>query len=116
MAGSRFKPYFFANLVIGLDQIDQSGLEDWSYRIPYNIFAAGLRSVFRTPMLPFGLTYQIAGVIEGWHPFSVNPHSVPADMVHMQMGAEHEIDRLRLHAERLQIVQPGRVAVVLGRR
>ena len=29
MAGSRFKPYFFANLVIGLDQIDQSGIEDW---------------------------------------------------------------------------------------
>ncbi len=72
------------------------------------------------PMRELDPAHQIAGLRKGRSPFPVNQHRVPADMVDMQMGAQHRVDRLAREPGRRQVgekrpleVVPGRDAAVL---
>ncbi len=67
------------------------------------------------PVLIFGFTEHVARIGEGRHPFAANEFGVPADVVDMQMGAEHGVDAVRRKAwfrhgfeERAFPVIPGR--------
>ena len=57
-------------------------------------------------MVALGFRHNVAGVGEGGDPAAIEQLGVPADVIDMQMGAEHVVHIFRLHAgcgEALQI-------------
>ena len=61
------------------------------------------------PMIEFTLTKDIARVWKSRHPAAILPPRIPTNMIDMKMGADHQIDLLRLHTMGRQIVEIGEV-------
>src|SRR4029434_3297194 len=59
----------------------------------------------RRPVLPFLAGEEVAGPRKGGHPPPVLERVLPADMVHMKMRAQHEVDGLRREAGRAQSLE-----------
>ena len=63
-------------------------------------------------MLVFRPAHQVASPWERWHPFAIHQTGVPADMIDVQMGAQHGINRFCRKSRRRKIGQKRPVAVV----
>ena len=64
----------------------------------------------RPPIIPFALRDQVARVRKRRHPAAVFQPRVPADMIDMQVRAQHDVDVLGRDAGRAQGVEPGPAA------
>ena len=60
-------------------------------------------------MLPLGLSKQVACVGKGWYPLTVHQHGIPANMIHMQVGAQNRVDGLRRITSISEILQKMRL-------
>jgi hypothetical protein len=79
--------------VVGLDQIGEAGIMHRLYRVgEYRRHVVAL--VLLPPMRELDPPHQVARLRKGRHPFAFDQHRVPADMVDMQMRAQHRVDRL----------------------
>src|SRR5215831_15729449 len=67
------------------------------------------------PVLIFGPAEKVARPLKGWQPSVVDKAGVPADMVDVEMGAEHDIDALGWKAGLRHDVEIRTVALIPGR-
>src|SRR5262245_49762351 len=65
------------------------------------------------PVLQLAPTDQMAGVGEGQDPAAIMQARIPANMIDVQMGTEHDIDRLRRDAEPRKTFQETAVAAAV---
>ncbi len=79
--------------MINIDNRCHACIEDWLHRIfkhrPIILRLTG-------PIVEFIFHKEILSIRKRWHPSTVDESCVPADMVNMQMGANHHIDIFRL--------------------
>ena len=67
------------------------------------------------PVLVFGFAEHVACVGEGRHPFAADQFGIPADVVDMQMRAEHGVDAVRRKARFRHGFQERTFPVIPGR-
>lgn len=89
-------------LMVGLDQLVESGLDDRRNRVgDRGLDTGGLCDLRRhvtelgvllAPVLPFGTPEQVAGIREGRDPAGAVPSGVPADVVGVKVRAQHDVD------------------------
>ena len=113
MADRRDQIDLLAHPRVGLHQIDQARIEHRGHRITEHRdhVLAPLRP---RPVLVLDAPHQVVCLRDRRHPPSVDQHGVPADMVHVQMGAQHGIDRLPRISGGREIVQERPPAVIPG--
>ena len=91
VAGRRDQGDLVADPGVAGDEVGLAGVGDRLHGIVEHGDLVRLVAVV-APVLIFGLAEHIAGVGEGRHPFAVDQFGVPADMVDMQMRAQHGVD------------------------
>ncbi len=74
-----------------VDQVEQTGLLDRNHRVAEHL-AARLLHVVRGPELPFGACGEVARPGERGDPRAVLLPGVPADVVGVQVGEDHQVD------------------------
>ena len=102
-------------LMVALDHYRLAGFDDRQHRIVERAvidLAFALGGPFRFPVRVFALGEEVLRVGEGRHPAAVLEFGVPAHVIDMQMGAHHEVDRLRRTAAGPQSIEEGRVELV----
>src|ERR1700737_4709761 len=67
---------------------------------------------FPSRAIPFGAADQIARAGKGRDPLVILSHSVPTDMIDMQMGAYDVVDRLAAVAKLLQVLKERELQLV----
>src|SRR5690348_9043625 len=94
-----------ANLIrdarIAFDQVRQPGLEYRAYRVVEQLARVGLARL--PPVIPFLAPDEIARTRKRRRPFAIDQHRVPSDMVYVQMGTEHAVNRVAREAGFLQV-------------
>ena len=97
MAGQRRERYPVLDPVVHLDQQLALGVQDRDHAVGDVVAGAGHQSLFGLgqPEIELGAGEDVLGVGEGRHPAAVLQPGVPADMIDVQMGAQHEIDVFR---------------------
>ena len=93
MSRCRNQIHFIAKAMIRLDKVDKAGIEDRLHGIGENRALFGI-VCFIFPVVEFFARHQVPSIGKGRHPFSVDKHRVPADMVDMQVGTHHDVDTL----------------------
>ena len=114
VARRRDQSDFIAQGRVAGDQIDLSGLDHRTDRVVEQGFVFGAVAM-RGPVVVFGFAEDIACVGKGRHPTAADQPCIPADVVDMQMRAQHGIDRLGRVAGRGHVREIGIVEVVPGR-
>src|SRR6516165_1295770 len=114
MARGRDEMDLVADPVIGLDQIDEAGIPDRRHRVRKN-GGDVVPLVLARPMRVLDPAHQIARIGKGRNPAAVDQHRVPPDMIDMEMGADHRVDRLARIAGSGEISQKARLQFVPGR-
>ena len=106
MARRRNQRDFTGDDMVGFDQGVQTGLDDRNDGIIHHLCRVDRqlaldrrrrrcclqRRDLSLPMRPFDPGEQVIRLGEGRHPLAVDQHRVPADMVDMEMGAQHRGD------------------------
>ena len=114
VAGRRDQGDFVAQPMVARHQIGLAGIRDRLHGIAeYGLFVGPVAMV--APVLELGLAEHIAGIGKGRHPLAADEFGVPADMIDMQVGAEHRVDAVRGKTRRRQGVEERILAVVPGR-
>ena len=117
MAARRDQIDLVADLVISVHQIDQAGIDDRLNRIREGLVLDHVPAVRGEQILALAPIFelvpfeQIAGVGEGRHPLAVDQHRVPADMIDMEMGAEHDIEAFAREARAFEVLEEGGLEV-----
>ncbi len=90
VTGGRQNPDMVAELKVIAHQISAAPLHDGQHAVP--IRRVGVPAVGHdgTGHLPFA--EHIAGIREGWNPFTIDELRIPAHMVAMQVRAHHKVD------------------------
>src|SRR6266481_7032941 len=114
MARGRDEADFVADPVIGLDEIDKAGIPDRGHRISEDRSHV-LTLVLLGPMRIFYSADQVARVRKGRDPPAVDQHRVPADVIDVEMRADHRVDRLARIAGGGEIREEARLELVPGR-
>jgi hypothetical protein len=114
MAQGRDEADFVADPVIGLDEMDQAGIPDRGYRICEDSGHV-LALILARPMRVFDSAHQVAGIRKGRDPPAVDQHRVPADVIDVEMRADHRVDRLARIAGDGEIREKARLQLVPGR-
>ena len=107
----RYQADLIADLKRGIDQIDQSGIKHRLDRIVENRHLIGYIAL-ALPVVELGTGHEIARIRKGRHPLPVDPHGVPADMIDMQVGAHHRVDRFTREAGLRQVAKERSLQVV----
>ena len=100
--------------MVPLDQIGETAVEDRSYAVGkdrQHVGALGLRA----PVLELDAAEQVARSREGRDPLAFDQHGVPADVIDVQVRAQHRVDRLAGKAGRGQVLEEAPLPVVPGR-
>jgi len=100
-----------AQPVIGLDEIGKISIPNRRHRVGEHRSHVIALTLPR-PMRELDAAHQIARIWEGRDPASVDQHRVPSDMVDMEMGANHGVDRLARIAGGGEICQKAAVELV----
>src|SRR5262249_44391458 len=87
--GRRLEHELVADLMISLDQVGPARLHHRPHAIGDD--RPVLVAVARGPVLPFLPREEIAGAWEGRHPAAVLEPRVPADVIHVEVGAQDEM-------------------------
>ena len=114
VAGRRDQGDFVRKPGVAGDEIGLAGIGDRLHGIAeHRLMRRALAVV--APMLELGPAEHVAGVGECRHPFAADQYGVPADMVDMQMRAQHGVDAVGREACRRQRLEKRILAVVPGR-
>ena len=105
---------FIANRSVARDQLGSAGIHDWLHEVVKDGRLFGLHAMI-APVLELGLAEQIARLLKSRHPSATVKPRVPADMVDVQVGAEHGIDAVGWKTGRGHVLKKWRFAVVPGR-
>ena len=112
----RLEPHVVADAMVDGHQVGQAGFVDGGHRVTEHVVAEEVGGGL--PVLVLGPGEQVAGVGERRQPPAVDQTGVPADVVDVQVGADHLGDRFRRVARcgqvrkerQLQVVPVGAVA------
>ncbi len=101
--------------VVGGDQFRLATLHDRQQAVlVIRIGRVSTSQLGDPPVLPFLAGKQVAGVREGRHPSAAEETGVPADMIDMQVRAQHKVDVLGCKAGDGEIGEIGPVFLVIG--
>src|SRR5215472_14263838 len=114
MARGRDETDLVADPVIGLDEIDEAGIPDRYYRVHEDRGHVRALELVR-PMRVLGTAHQITRLWKGRDPTAVDQHCVPPDMIDVEMGADHRVDRLACIVGGCEIREKARLQLVPGR-
>jgi hypothetical protein len=114
VTGRRDQGDFVGQTMIARDEVDLAGLDDGSYGIVEHRDLVGLIGVI-PPILVLGLAEHISRIGEGRQPFATDQPSVPADMIDMQVRAQHGVDAVGGKAGLCQGFEERALPVVPGR-
>src|SRR5580704_8005963 len=107
MSGSRLEPDLVADSMGIFDQIDQTCVDDRPHRV-FDRIARELVLLHR-PVSPFLAADETARLGEGRHPAVVHQGRIPADVVDVQMGAQHRIDGILGESGFFEIIEKRRM-------
>ena len=93
VADRRHEGDLVADPVIGLDQIDQPGIVHRFHRVGEDRRHV-VALVLAPPMIELDPPHQVPRPRKSRQPFPVDQHRVPADMIDMEVRAQHRVDRL----------------------
>ena len=82
-----------AELVIGLHEVGQTRFDDRPHR-DVDRGRVDLGTARGGPVLPLRAREQIPRIRERGHDAIAFPHHVPADVIEVQVGTQHDVDRL----------------------
>ena len=120
VAGGRLDHHRIVDRVRAVEQNRLPGLDHRQHAVAVGAAAlrVGVRRGVATRIAVFvlGPGEQILGVRKGRDPAPVTQHRVPADVIGVQMGAEHDVDVLRRGAGLTQAREIRRVAPVEARQ
>src|SRR3981081_2713940 len=94
VAGRRDQGDFLARLATAGDEFGLAGIDDRLHRVVEYRHLVGFVAVV-APVLVFGFAEYVARMGESRDPFAANEFGIPADMIDMQMRAEHGVDAVR---------------------
>ena len=114
MARRRDQGDFIAEPGIAGDEFGHAGVRDRLHRVVENSQLVGLVAVV-APVLVLDLAEDVARMGEGRDPPVVHESRVPADMVDMQMRAQHGVDAFGREARFAQGLEVRTLPVVPGR-
>ena len=98
-----------------IDHLREPGLDDRQHAIAQR--AADCRAFLRIAIdgekvIVIGLAEDVFRIGKCRHPAAIVEPRIPADMIDMQVRAQHHVDLFRLHAGRGEPLQIGRVEIV----
>ena len=114
VARARHEADLGADAMVPLDEVGEAKLEDRPYAVGEHRQHVGTLRLC-APVLVLDPTEQIARVREGRDPLAIGQHGVPADVVDVQVRAQHRIDRLARESGRGQVFEEPPLPVVPGR-
>src|SRR2546426_2159536 len=116
VADRRLEAEMLVDFEIAVDEPRLAGLDHRhdAVRDAPRFLLAGIALVL--PEFPLRAGDHVLGLRERRDPAPVLPARVPADMVHVQMGAQDEVHVLGPHADRGEVVEIGAPTHVPGRR
>ena len=101
-----FQVQALGKLVVALDQIGQACLHHRQHAVGEGaVICRRVPALLAFPVLVFAAPENVACIGKGRHPAPVLQAGVPADMVGVQMGAEHEVDLFGMYAGRSKTFQ-----------
>ncbi len=119
VAGCRDQGDLIGKPGVAGDEVRSAGIGHRLHRVVENSNLVRLLAIV-APVLVFGSAEHVARIGKSRHPFPVHQAGVPADMVDMQMGAQHGVDAVGRKAgfahgfeERTLPVVPGRQVAAL---
>ena len=113
VAWRRFEPDLLIDAVVGGHEVAEASIHHRLHRV-FEHGAIVLR--LGAPVVELVLHEQVTGVAEGGHPLAVDKARVPADVIHMQVGASHGVDRLGGESGGSEVVEEGRGELLERRR
>ena len=120
VAGGGLDQHRVVDRVRAVEQHRLAGLDHRQHAVAIGAAAlrVGVRRGVATRIAVFvlGTGEQILGVRKGRDPAAVTQHRVPADVIGVQMGAEHDVDVFRRGAGLTQAREIRRVALVEARQ
>jgi hypothetical protein len=107
VTGGRLESDLVGHLVVGRYEIGEAGVDHGSHRVLDRQRVA--RLALGVPVLPFLSTHDVPRVREGGHPLAVDQHRVPADVIEVEVGADHGVDLFAREAGGGEVVEERRV-------
>src|SRR6266853_3209449 len=90
VTGRRDQAELVANMMAGVDEVDQARVGDRPDRVIEDRGDRGSANVF--PIVEFDASHQITGVAERRNPAAVGKNRVPAHMIDVEVRAKHRVD------------------------